>query len=200
MSGRFILSIDTECGDGGHYTPIDSPIEDAQGQRLSSGLPGRPLRPWEIQEGLDVRTAASGYLPVPGRGRYGDLLWYRMRGNLFLSARALSVLDRAGIRFDTELHRWPVFLINRQSRNVVALYHALWAVKRHEVLDPARSDIEYMVDGRTIRRVRRWAFDESQTPDFDVFATEALRFIVSARFREVAEDVRLSGMRFLPVG
>ena len=200
MSERYILKVDTEAADGGHYTGIDSPIEDAQGQRLSSGLPGRPLQAWEIHEGLDVRTAAPGYLPVPGCGRYGDLLWYRTRGNMFLSEHALSVLDSADIRFDTELVRWPIFIVDQESRVVIARYNALWATKRHNVIDRDRSDIEYMVDGKTIRRVHTWAFNEALTPDFDIFATEAMRFIVSKRFRLVAELARLSGMRFLPVG
>jgi hypothetical protein len=109
-------------------------------------------------------------------------------------------MDRAGLVIDPSVYRWPLHVVSASSGTPQNEYVVLWAMKRRPVIDLAKSDVEFFPGTEVISDVRRWVFDEDETPSYDLFATSYFRWITSERMREVILGGGYSGFSFVPAG
>ena len=179
--------------EAGPFEQITSPLVDADGTPLEDDE--RPVGVDEIRRGLRVQDLNEAYVQVRPRARLGDLLWYRVRGNVVMSKKALAAFDAAGVIIDQSIYRCPLHLVCDDDASPLD-YVLLWATRRWNVLDLTSADVEFFRGTEVIRRVRRWALDNGSMPGVDLFATEHYEWLASERVQEVVRARGLCGYRF----
>lgn len=193
---RYILDLEPHDREG-PFAQLTGKLCDRDGRPLENLE--KPVAVNEIRKGVDVRDVGEAYVATRNRDRLGDHLWYRVHGNPAFSVEVASAIDRAELAVDPTVYRWPLHVLSASSGTLRRDYVFFWAMKLWPVLDLARADVEFFPGTDVISDVKRWVFDEGETPPYDLFRTSYFRWIASERMRQVIIIGRYTGFSFIPV-
>ena len=92
--------------------------------------------------------------------------------------------------------RWvPLTVVDRQ-RKALLEGTLLYGRKRWDVLDLIHSEYDYYPNTDVICHISKWVLRPDDVPRFDVFYTDQVRWICSARMHDAIVDEGLTGFEF----
>lgn len=76
-------------------------------------------------------------------------------------------------------------------------YHGITPLLSYDVLDEMKSEIEWRIPGKLIRKIVKWRFKFA--PQYDLFVATNNWIIVSETLKTALENKSLSGLNFSPL-